>query len=73
MVEQIDRICPEADGTGDLDVSEEPESIVPPLTQKDWEEMALNIISGSNNEIKVNDQQIEQYKCLDEEKIVNEQ
>ena len=73
MVEQIDRICPEADRTGDLDVSEEPEQIVPLLTQKDWEEMALNIISGSNNGIKVNDQQIEQYKCLDEEKIVNEQ
>ena len=72
MVEQIDRICLKSDGTGDLDVSEEPESIVPPLTQKDWEEMGLNIISGSNNGIKVNDQQIEQYKCHDEEKIVNE-
>ena len=60
MVEQIDRICPDANVIGDLDISEEPESIVPPLTQKDWDEMGLNIISGSNNGIKVNDQQIEQ-------------
>ena len=32
MVEQIDRMCTKTDVKGELEVSEEPESIVPPLT-----------------------------------------